>query len=108
MEDEKKKKKGFEKGNQYNKLENRNLKEELAEKGNVGLKIKDILAKGAEPGAEWMVKVVQSPEYSDELKAKCVMYLFDRLMGKPGITVDGEIDSKITVAMADELEKYSK
>lgn len=107
MEDEKKKKKGFEKGN-IQQAGNRNLEEELAEKGNVGLKIKDILAKGAEPGAEWMVKVVQSPEYSDELKAKCVMYLFDRLMGKPGITVDGEIDSKITVAMADELEKYSK
>lgn len=98
----------FCKGNKLASKENRNIEQEKQEKGLVGMQINDILAKGVPDAAEFMVKVVQGIEYPDELKAKCAMYIFDRLIGKPGITVDANVDKDITVTLSEELKEFAK
>lgn len=98
----------FCKGNKLASKENRDMEKEKQEKGLVGMQINDILAKGVPDAAEFMVKVVQGIEYPDELKAKCAMYIFDRLIGKPGITVDANVDKDITVTLSEELKEFAK
>lgn len=96
----------FQKGNEEWKKHDPEAEREF--RGKIGTQMRDIMASGVGPAAEFLVKVIESPEYSDDLKAKCSMYLFDRLLGKPGITVDAEVDSRVTVSISDELKDYAK
>ena len=106
MAGEKRKRGSFPKGNE--EWKNRDPEAEREFRGKIGMQMRDIMAMGVGPAAEFLVKVIESPEYSDDLKAKCSMYLFDRLLGKPGITVDAEVDNHVSISISDELKKYAK
>lgn len=96
----------FQNGNEEWKKHDPEAEKEF--RGKIGMQMRDIMASGVGPAAEFLVKVIESPEYSDDLKAKCSMYLFDRLLGKPGITVDADVDSHVSISISDELKQYAK
>lgn len=108
MAEEKKKKRETPIHKGHEEWKKRDPEAEREFRGKIGMQMRDIMASGVGPAAEFLVKVIESPEYSDDLKAKCSMYLFDRLLGKPGITVDADVDSHVSISISDELKQYAK